>query len=298
MFSPKGIELLNTKHEVDFRELTQNEFEQIAFNYEGLFIRFNHNINSKILNEYSKVKYILCPTTGLDHINLDLVKKFKIELYSIKGEPFLKDITATAELAILFILLSQRNVISSFVHTKNNLWDPSLFKGNELKSKVLGIIGLGRLGKIIADVINKFGVKVIFYDINDAIKSSTHESVSLNYLLSTSDIISVNASLDCNTNYILDENEFSLMKKGVSIINTSRGALINSEILIKYLDNQKVKNAFLDVIENENAPNNKLIKYSKECKNLFISPHIGGTTFESIEKTDIFLINKFLNNCT
>ena len=112
------------------------------------------------------------------------------------------------------------------------------------------------------------------------------------------DILSLHLHLNKNTHHLIGEQELSLLKKESIIINTSRGSIIDNLALLKHLEQSKIKGAALDVLEDEasiiNKKNNLLIKYSKSNNNLIITPHIGGATYESVKKSDLYVLKKFL----
>ncbi len=299
-FSVKGKEYAQKFSKIHFLKLTQGEFEKKAPLYDALLVRFNFKIDHPILTENSKVKAILSPTTGLDHINLKLAEKYDISVYHLKNKKnILEKLNATSELTMTLILNLFRNIQNATESVKFGNWNPSQFRGCELNKKTLGIVGLGRLGKKVAKYANAFGMRVIFYDPYVNKFSKIYEKISdFKKFLNLSDVVSIHVPLNEETSNLIGAKELNYLKNSY-LINTSRGKIVNSEALIFSLKNKILKGAALDVIDNEHEfilnKKNDLIEYSKLNSNLIITPHIGGTTFESVEKTDLYILKQYFN---
>jgi D-3-phosphoglycerate dehydrogenase / 2-oxoglutarate reductase len=257
-------------------------------------------LNKHDISTAKNLKIILSPSTGTDHIDLNEVKKKNIKFFHIAKERKLLDsFTATSELVFGLILNLNRKIILASADAKRGKWSREKFSGFQLKDKTLGIIGLGRLGKITAKIANGFSMNVIGYDLKKK-KLSNVKNVSLNYLFKKSDIISIHIHLTKNTENFINKKNLSLMKKNCILINTSRGKIINENDLKYFLSQNKNFHAGLDVIDGEwlsykKLSHHKLISYSKNNNNLLIVPHIGGSTKESIYGARVFMIRKLLN---
>lgn len=299
LFSKEALDYLASRTKLECKKISQKKFESYAPKFDALLIRFNLKVSDKIIGSHSKIKSIICPTTGLDHINLGLCKKYGINIYCLRGKKnFLQNITATAELTIALLLAISRNMYPASRSVLNYKWDQEKFRGIELKDKIIGIIGFGRLGSIVAKICYSLSMNVVYYDTNKKIKSTRFaQKKSLNYILSNSDFISLHIPLEKKNIGFLSKKEFKKMKKNVFIINTSRGKIINDNDLLDVLKKKYISGAALDVLSDESETNikqNKMIKYAKKNDNLLITPHIGGATRESVIKTDFFVINEFL----
>lgn len=274
-----------------------NEIELIATlkKCDVFWFRLNHKLTKKVLKT-AKCKYILCAVTGLDHIDLEFCKEKNIRVISLKGESeFLKEVRATAEHSFGLMLSLIRKNKSSFRHVEKYKWNRNLFQGEELYKKNIGILGFGRLGKIMADYAKAFGMNVFYYDkIENKITNFTR-CKTIKELISKVDVLSIHITYDDTTEFILNEDILKSINSNLYIINTSRGGVVNEKDVLKYLKSGKVKGYATDVLYKEpNIENNKLIAYAKENENVIITPHIGGYTRESIEKTEIFIANKLL----
>jgi D-3-phosphoglycerate dehydrogenase len=283
---------------------TKSEFnkfcKKFGFNIFAIFTEIGVFINDILVSKYLKnLKYIITPTTGDNHIE---IKRFnnQIKIISLKKDiAFLKNIPSTAELSFFLILSLLRNAYQAISDVKLGYWRPKKFIGYELKDKTIGIIGLGRLGKMIAKFAISFGMKVIFYDIKK-ISYKNCKSVSLLKIFRNSDVISVNMPYDESTKNFINLNKFKMCRKQPIFINTSRGEIINENDLLIALKKKYISGAGLDVLEGDSSwknsfsKNSPIFKYQKKNFNLLITPHIGGYTKEAILKTRSHIVNLFM----
>jgi len=258
-------------------------------------------VDKKFLNKSKNLRLILSPSTGTDHLDMNEIKKRKIKCIHIAKERKLLDtFTATSELVFALLLFINRSLIQNYFSAISGNWIRDKFTARQLYGKTLGIIGLGRLGKITAKIANGFGMKVIGFDKNKKIKLNKVKNVSLNTLLIKSDVISLHIHLNKKNENFINRKKISIMKDDVTLINTSRGKIINEKDLLYYLKLRKKFKAGLDVIDGEwlskkDLKQHKLIKYANKNDNLIIVPHIGGATNESIYGARSFIINKLKN---
>lgn len=267
-------------------------------NFDGILIGLKNKIDNNILKNSEDLKFIITPTTGTNHIDLETASIKNIEVISLYGEQrFLKTLTATAELTWGIILCLIRNINSSHLSVLNNEWNRDKFKGRELNGLTLGIIGYGRLGSMVAKYGKSFNMKVIIYDNNSEVKSD-FKKVDLETLLSSSDVVSLHIPLNKFNYNFLNKELLSKLKKDSIFINTSRGEIIDEMFLLEMLISKKIAGIGLDVLSDELSPRkdwlkeNKLREYSEKGYNIVITPHIGGLTEQSAEKANNFIIEK------
>jgi len=157
-------------------------------------------------------------------------------------------------------------------------------------------VGYGRIGKKIANYAKSFGMDVLVYDKYEVFDSRVIQEKSLSNLLSKSDIVSIHLPLNEKTINMFSIEQFQKMKKNSILVNTSRGEIINENDLIESLEKKYFYGAALDVIQNEvgfkNHGNSTIVEYAKKNNRLLITPHIGGATYESMEKTEVYMANK------
>lgn len=272
--------------------------------YDIIFTRLGIYLDEKCLKAQDKLRYIVTATTGLNHIDTTYCLNRGIKLISLKGEDeFLARIKSTAEHTWLLLLSIMRNFPASYLSVKEGNWQREPFLAEELSGRTIGIIGYGRLGRIIAQYANAFGMKVLANDIdpNKIPHNGFVQGTDLDYLLSNSDIIVLMVSYSPENTDLLSEREFSLLKKGSYFVNTSRGEMVAEPALIAALENGTIKAAAIDVMKDDSSwssevpPGNKLLVYSQQNPNLILTPHMGGYGKQSIEMTREFVTNKLLN---
>ena len=288
-------ELIDLNFKIFDTKIDQSELiKYINRNHiEIILVRSATIINSEILNNCKSIKLIGRAGVGLDNIDLISAKKNNVRVFNTPNASSI----SVAELVISHLLSANR-----YLHITNRtmpLNGETKFK--EIKShsseckevmfKTLGIIGLGRIGQEVAKRAFSLGMNVIAFDKKiekikihlDHIKNQNIffdlKTSSLNDVLKGSDFITLHIP-KINDKPFIGRDEFDTMKKGVGIINTSRGGLIDESELIKFLNNNKVSFAALDVYENEPVPNIQLLMHDK----ISLSPHIGGSTVEAQER--------------
>lgn len=259
-----------------------------------LFVRLGYNIDNEFLKYAPKLKYICSPTTGLNHIS---VKK-EIDVISLKGEEeFLKTIRATPEHIFGLSLSLIRNYKMAFLSMSNDEWDREKFRGLELFENKVGIIGFGRVGRILCKYYNAFDAEVFYYDINDLIVSDDATQVnSMEELIDLSNIVILCADYREKNKHMINATHFKLLKNKF-FINAARGELINENDLIDFINEDKYLGVGIDVLANEaKGPVllNHLLKVSED-KNVIITPHIGGATFTSMKRTEEYVARCLLN---
>jgi D-3-phosphoglycerate dehydrogenase len=299
-FSKKGLEYAGKNAKLTCKSLTQKQFEKIAINYDVLLVRFNTIVGGSILGSNSKVKFVISPTTGLDHIDLEVAKYNKVKVYHLRGRKvFLKKVSGTAELTIGLMISSVRKINQSFESVRLNKWEAGSFRGNEVSGKRLGVVGCGRLGVKVSRVAIALGMEVHIFDpYISRLPSKSIRARSLPELLKKIDILTLHVPLNSSTKHLISEREVSQMKDGVVIINTSRGSIISTNSLLDGLQSGKIRSAAVDVLEDEHSigvSEHPLIDYANKHDNLLITPHIGGATYESVEKTDLFILKKYFD---
>lgn len=263
-----------------------------------LVVRNLTQVDKEFINSLPKLKVVASPTTGLNHIDVGYLKKKKIKLITLRGrKKFLKNITSTAEHTMGLILSLYRHIPWSFDAVKCGKWPRDEFIGNQLKGKTIGLLGYGRLGKIVRQYAKAFKMNIISHDPNVSskkMKKDGVESVGMEELFKKSDIVSIHVLLTLETYDLIKLKHLRLMKKSAILINTSRGELIEKNALLKALKNKWIKGAAIDVMHDEkkdglHLKKDPLYHYSKNNKNLIITSHLGGVSFEAMEATEDFI---------
>lgn len=260
-----------------------------------LAIGLKYKIDKEWLNRMPNLKVVGWQGTGLNHIDVKALKERGVKLISLRGRKgFLKNIPSTAEQTMGLLLAAVRHLPWSFDAVINkNSWDRVQWRGMQLYQKTIGLIGFGRLGRIMSRYAKAFGMKVISYDPHvskSLMKRVGAQKVNLDELLKKSDIVSLHATLTDKNHNLLQEEHFQMMKPNAVLVNTARGELIEKGALEKALSNRWISRAAIDVMWDEQSDGghlagNPLVEYAKANKNLIIVPHLGGATFEAMEVT-------------
>jgi D-3-phosphoglycerate dehydrogenase / 2-oxoglutarate reductase len=298
-FATEAMETLAEVADVDYKTLTQEEFEMIVDRYDALVIGLGLQINRASLEKGTKLKAVATATTGLDHIDLPSAREFGVEILSLRDETeFLNSITGTAELSFGLLIDLMRRTPWAFEAVKQYKWVREDFCGWNLFGKTLGIVGLGRLGKIMARQGMGFGMKIIYFDPNVENNQFGQKMSSLDDLLENSDAVSVHVHLTSETAGMFSIEQFQKMKKSAYLINTSRGKIVDEKDLLEALNCGKIAGYGSDVLAGEldfyynGFKDHPLVEYAKLHDNCIIVPHIGGMTHDSRTSTDIFIAKK------
>ncbi len=301
VFTKDARVLLSKLGEVEDFNGTQKELTLIIADYTIAIIGLGLNFNKKVIQNAPKLQLIGTATTGLDHIDLEYAKARGVDVLSLYGEStFLNTITGTAELAVGLMIDCMRGISNGFSSVQQYIWDREQFRGYSLYEKTLGIVGFGRLGKMMARYCIGFGMNVIIYDIEpdeESCKKIGVRAVEFETLLNESDVVSIHIPLNQKTKYLFNDNIFLKMKSTAYLINTARGLVINENSLLTALKERYIAGYATDVLADEvnfseGFSNHALVEYAKTHRNLLITPHIGGMTHESRTAADIFIAEK------
>lgn len=269
--------------EMPFRDLTKQEIDIIIPRlkpYDAILVR-SGIFTSTILRSLPNLRVICVHGAGYDQIDYNEAAKLGIAVLNTPGA----NANAVIELTMTLMLIQVRNLYESIYHLKaGHNWESAKICGGELSGKVLGLLGAGKIGFEVAKRATMFGMKVNIYDpylSNNNFENGLNFCSCLDEMLINADIISLHAPLTDQTRHIICGSTIAKMKRGAIVINTSRGGLINEKDLYDALVSQKISAAALDVFETEPIDiHNKLLDLS----NVIATPHIGGSTVESLEK--------------
>ena len=270
-----------------------------------LVVRLTYRIDSVFLKSFINLKYILSPTTGINHIDSSFCEENNIEIISLRGEfEFLQKINATPEFTFALLLTMVKNIYSSSFDARNlgilNL-DRLNYLSKEFNEIKVGIAGYGRVGKKIHQYCEKLGIDVKIFDpyLNQANINhlKVNKETDVFRFLNSIDVLLICISYnEANVNYFSVE-KLNQLNPGCIVINTSRGEVLDENALIDLLSQGKIKAAALDVLSLENIKNiallEKVMNYVKNHNNLILTPHIAGASQQSMHLTEVFIANKF-----
>ncbi|MCC6042076.1 MAG: hydroxyacid dehydrogenase [Candidatus Verstraetearchaeota archaeon] len=260
--------------------LTKEELIKAVKEYDAIVVRGRTKLTRDVIMEAQSLKVIGRAGVGLDNIDLKAASEKGIK---VVASPQASTV-AVAEATMALILALARMIPEANKMLKEGLWLKSKFMGFELRGKLLGIIGFGRIGKAVAKRALAFDMKVMAYDIRDIREEAESMGVkvatTLEELLRESDIITLHIPLNESTWHMIGEREISLMKRGAIIVNTSRGGIVDTKALLKALKEGKLAGAALDVFENE-PPKTKEEWELIRLPNVVVTPHIASQTWEA-----------------
>jgi len=256
--------------------LSEDELIREIKGYDGIVIRSGTKIKSSIIEAADSLKVIGRAGVGLDNVDVDAATKKGI---IVMNTP-LGNTISTAEHTMALILALARNISQASLSMRENKWERKKFMGKELHGKIIGVVGLGRIGREVAKRAIGFGMKVLTFDpyISEDIASKIEvELVKYDELLKRSDYITFHIPLSDNTYHMLSDKELKMVKNTAYIINCSRGGIVDEEALCKALSEKNIAGAALDVYENEPPESSPLF----ELDNVVLTPHLGASTEEA-----------------
>ena len=276
--SPEGIKILEEAgFKVDCKyKLSPDELKEVIGDYQGIIVRSGTKLTGEIIEKADNLKVIGRAGVGLDNVDIEAATKKGVIVMNAPGG----NTISTCEQTFALMLAVARNIPFAHISLKDKKWERSKFKGTELYSKVLGIVGLGRIGKEVAKRAIAFGMEVLVFDpfvSENAAEKIGVKLTELKEIYKNADFITIHTPLTEETKDLISDNEFSQMKPGVVVINCARGGIINEEALQRALKEKKIAGAALDVYSQEPPFDSRLL----EVDNLIVTPHLGASTEEA-----------------
>jgi len=256
--------------------LTPDELKGIIGGYEGLVIRSATRVTADILEAADRLKVIGRAGIGLDNVDIPAASQRGIV---VMNTPEGNTIT-TAEHTVAMIMALSRNIPQATASLREGKWEKKQLKGREVFNKTLGLIGLGHIGRIVADRAKGMKMKVIVYDPYikpDRIEKLDLEPVSLDALLERADYVTVHTPKTEETTNLINRDVISKMKKGAMLINCARGGIVNEADVYEALKSGHLGGAAFDVFETEPPGKIGLM----ELSNFICTPHLGASTKEA-----------------
>lgn len=278
-----GMELLRKHAEVDLRKNpTPAELAEIIDNYDALVVRSRTQVTRELLSRCNKLKVVGRAGTGVDNIDVDAATERGIVVVNAPAG----NSNAVAEQTIAMILMLARRLYQAVASLKAGRWEKSALQGFEVKGKVLGLVGLGRIGSLVAAKAKGLEMRVIAFDPYtppERAASSGIDLMSLDEVLRRSDFVSIHAPLTPETSRLINKDKLCLMKPTAYIVNCARGGIIDEADLKAALAAKTIAGAALDVFEVEPVTDMELIS----LPNLIATPHLGASTIEAQESVSL-----------
>ncbi len=276
----EGIDLLNSTEGVEAvvkTGISEDELAEIIGRHDGLIIRSGTKVTPKVLNNPGKLKAIARAGVGVDNIDVPEATRKGIIVMNTPGGNTL----SAAEHTMALILAMSRNVVPACVSLKSGAWDRKKYMGNQLNNKVLGLIGLGRIGMAVAEMAKGFNMKILGFDPlaapSDAVTKGVEISNNLERIFTEADFISVHVPKNEQTLNMIGEEQIKMMKPTVRLINCARGGIINEDALYNALAEKRIAGAALDVYPKEPPENTRFAEF----ENCVVTPHLGASTSEA-----------------
>ena len=276
VFAERGIEVVSSP------KLSEDEINELICDFDGLAVRSSTKVTSKLLASAPRLKVVGRAGIGVDNIDVNACSEKGVV---VMNTPFGNAVT-TAEHSLAMMFSLARHIPQANISTHKGLWEKSKFMGSELSGKLLGIVGAGNIGSIVAKKALGVGLRVQAYDpllTTERAESIGIRKVDLDVLLETSDIVSLHVPKTPDTTNIIDGAALNRMKSDSILINCARGGLVDESALASALKENRLRGAALDVFEDEPARENALFG----LPNVICTPHLGASTQEAQEKVAI-----------
>jgi D-3-phosphoglycerate dehydrogenase len=292
----EGVEIFKNTPEIEvdvITDLTPDGLKDIIKNYDGLAIRSATKVTEEIINAADNLKVIGRAGIGLDNVAVEAASQKGIVVMNTPGG----NTITTAEHAIAMMLSLARRIPQATASMKEGKWEKKKFMGSEVSNKTLGIVGIGRVGSIVANRAQGLTMNVMAYDpfiSHEAAEKMGIYLAPLDEVLQKADFISVHTPLTEETRGLINATSFEKMKDGVFVINCARGGIIDEDDLYDALASGKVAGAALDVFVDEPTRNTKLLSLG----NIICTPHLGASTDEAQRNVAIAIAQQIVDCLT
>jgi D-3-phosphoglycerate dehydrogenase / 2-oxoglutarate reductase len=289
--APAGVERLKDHVDVDVRpELDQETLRAIIGDYDALVVRSATQVDAALLERADNLKVVGRAGIGLDNVDVDAATRLGILVVNAPQS----NVLSAAEHTMALLLAQARNIPQAHSALVKGAWERERWQGVELYGKTLGIIGLGRVGTLVAQRSSAFGMRVVAYDPYVAPHRASQMGVEM---LSTvrdvcgaADFLTIHLPKTPETVGIVGEPELRRVREGIRIVNTARGGLIDEDALHRALLDGRVAGAAVDVFEHEPVTDHPLF----HLPNVVVTPHLGASTAEAQDKAGLAIADQVL----
>ena len=271
--------------------LSEDDLAKIIGEYEGLVVRSATTVTPRLIEAGKKLQVIGRAGVGVDNVDTPAATRRGI---IVMNTP-LGNIESAAEHAIALIFASARHVAAADKTMKEGKWEKKKFTGIELAGKVLGIVGLGKVGQIVCKALRSLDMEVLAFDpFLPAAKAADLgvKLVDMNELLQKSDFITIHTPLTESTKNLINADAFKKMKKSAILVNCARGGVVDEDALVAALKDKKIKMAALDVFGKEPLPAESPLR---TLENIVLTPHLGASTVEAQERVAEQIAEQFVD---
>jgi D-3-phosphoglycerate dehydrogenase len=289
--SGAGIERLREHLEVDVRtDLSPEGLEEVIGDYDALVVRSATRVDAALLERAENLKVIGRAGVGLDNVDVDAATKQGVLVVNAPQS----NVLSAAEHTMALLLAQARNVPQAHIALVGGAWERERWQGVELHGKTLGIVGLGRVGALVAQRASAFGMRIVAFDPYIAPARAAQMGVELvekmEEICERADFITIHLPKTPETVGIIGERELALVRPGARIVNTARGGLIAEDALLQALQDGRVAGASIDVFEDEPVTEHPLFG----LPNVVVTPHLGASTAEAQDKVGLAIAEQLL----
>ena len=294
--SAEGLALLTQEPRIKLDVklgLTKDEILAVIGEYDAIITRSGTTVDKDLLDAAVKLKIVARAGVGIDNVDVDYASSKGV---IVVNAPF-GNTNSAAEHTMALLLAFCRNVTQANNSLKSGEWKRAPFTGHEIKGRLAGVIGLGKVGGRVATRLKSFECEVLACDPYISVKRAHDLGVKLvahEEIYRNCDIITVHTPLNDETRDMIGAKEFALMKSGVIILNVARGGIINEQALLDNLESGKVTGAAVDVWSEE-PPKSELLKRLITNDKLIVTPHLGANTFEAQVNVAIDVSKEIIN---
>jgi len=291
--SDKGIDsLTDAEFEVIYKpNSTRDELLSIVRNIDGWIIRSGTKVDQELIEEATKLQIIGRAGVGTDNIDIKFATKKGVIVVNVPDG----NTISAAEHTLAMILSLSRNIYQGHAGLLKGEWNRSQLVGNELRNKILGVVGLGKIGREVIKRSLSYEMNILGYDpyVNqNQFDKDEIKVVELDYLVENSDFITLHLPINDSTRNLFDYDKISKMKKSARLINVARGGIINEKDLSKALNEKIIAGAAIDVFENEPLKSDNVLISSD---NILLTPHLGASTIEAKEGVTSSICNQMID---
>src|SRR5215218_10123489 len=285
-----GVELLASAHEVDARtSMTREELLAAVAGADALVVRSATRVDAEVLEAGHHLKVVGRAGIGLDNVDVAAATRLGIMVVNAPQS----NVISAAEHTVALILAQARNIPQAHNALRDGRWERGRFQGAELYGKTLGILGLGRVGALVAQRANAFGMRLLAYDPFVSRERAAHmgvELASLAEVLARADVVTIHLPKTPETTGLIGEAELAAMKRGARLVNTARGGIVDEAALAKAVGDGQLAGAALDVFAEEPTTASPLF----ELDNVVVTPHLGASTTEAQDKAGVTIAEQLL----
>jgi D-3-phosphoglycerate dehydrogenase len=285
-----GVELLRATHEVDARTaMTREELLSALAGVEALVVRSATRVDAEVLETGRDLKVVGRAGIGLDNVDVAAAPRLGIMVVNAPQS----NVISAAEHTVALILAQARNIPQAHAALRDGRWERGRFQGAELYGKTLGIVGLGRVGALVAQRCNAFGMRLLAYDpfvSRERAAQMGVELASLAEVLGRADVITIHLPKTPETTGLIGEAELAATKHGARLVNTARGGIVDEAALAKAVGDGQLAGAALDVFAEEPTTQSPLF----ELDNIVVTPHLGASTAEAQDKAGVTIAEQLL----